>query len=294
MNQRSVLKADCMLLLVAVIWGGGFSASKFALSALEPVGVLFCRFFLASAAIALCFFPTLRKATRQETLFGCFLGLLMFFGELILLTALQYTTVAKQSFLASAYIIFTPAIAWLLFKNHPSRKDGVAACIVLFGVGLLSLEENFSVQSGDFFTLGYTVLFALQMVLIGRFAKDFSAVCLTFFQLLTAGLLSFCKVLAKDVPIRPGNFAGIGGILYLAFINTALALTLQNRALQHARVSHAAIILSLESVFGLLLSLLFFDAALDAKMLAGCAFIFCGLLIAKLELPGAGCEKFQH
>ena len=95
MKLNSVWKADCMLLLVAVIWGGGFSASKFALSALEPVGVLFCRFSMAAAAIACCFFSTLRKATRQEALFGCLLGLLMFFGELILLTALQYTTVAK-------------------------------------------------------------------------------------------------------------------------------------------------------------------------------------------------------
>lgn len=294
MKLNSVRKADCMLLLVAVIWGGGFSASKFALSALEPVGVLFYRFFLAAVAIALCFSPTLRKATRQEALFGCLLGLLMFFGELILLTALQYTTVAKQSFLASAHVIFTPAISWLLFKNRPRRKDGIAAGVVLLGVGLLSLEENFSIQSGDFFTLGYTVLFALQMVLIERFAKDFSAVCLTFFQLLTAGFLSFCTVQLTAVPIRAENPAGVGGILYLAFINTALALTLQNRALQHARASHAALLLSLESVFGLLLSLLFFDAALNAKMLAGCAFIFCGLLIAKLDFPCTARGDVHH
>ena len=294
MKLNSVWKADCMLLLVAVIWGGGFSASKFALSALEPVGVLFCRFSMAAAAIACCFFSTLRKATRQEALFGCLLGLLMFFGELILLTALQYTTVAKQSFLASAYVIFTPAVSWLLFKNRPQRKDAVAAGVVLLGVGLLSLEENFSVQSGDFFTLGYTVLFALQMVLIERFAKGFSALRLTFFQLLTAGFLSFCTALVTDVSIRPGNLAGVGGILYLAFINTALALTLQNHALQYTKANHAALILSLESVFGLFLSLLFFDTALDAKMLAGCAFIFCGLLIAKLEFPGPAYGKAQH
>jgi drug/metabolite transporter (DMT)-like permease len=74
-----------------------------------------------------------------------------------------------------------------------------------------------------------------------------------------------------------------GGLLYLAVFSTTIAMSLQNIGQSMAPSSHAAILLSLESVFGALASWLLLGERLTGMMIVGFAIIFAALVVNSLK-----------
>ena len=72
----------------------------------------------------------------------------------------------------------------------------------------------------------------------------------------------------------------MGALAYLSLINTAAALCIQNHAQKRTTASRAALLLSLESVFGLGFSILFYHDNVTVPMLIGCALIGTALVIS--------------
>lgn len=201
-------------------------------------------------------------------------------GLFIQLFGLQYTTPAKQSFLVASYVIFTPFIAWGIIKTKPVRKDTIAAMIALVGIALISLNTALNIQLGDPITLIFAAIFSLQIVLIGKYAKDVDIIALTFYQFTSAGVLSLLAVGITGVSILCSNQA-LGGMLYLVFINTTLAACLQNTAQRYTKESHAALLLSFESVFGFLFSVMIYHERITLQTMSGCGLIFAAILLSK-------------
>jgi len=283
MKISKALWADFLLLLAAAIWGGGFVAGKIALEGMSPLAVLLYRFFMSVVVMGILFFPKIRHSTREEMKYGCLLGTMPFTALTIQLAALQYTTSAKQSFIAAAYVVFTPILSWLLFKARPAAREMLAALITLLGVGFISLSGGLNIQIGDPISLGFTVVFALQIIVIGRYTKGLSPVNLAFFQLLAALLLSASAVLLMRVPLGVGDPSFWGAVFYLGPINTAFAMVLQNTAQKHTKENHAALLMSLESVFGFIFSVLIFHDPVNLRMLFGCGLIMAGVILSKLK-----------
>ncbi len=281
-RKHRSLVADSILLLVAIIWGGGFVAGKLALEGLVPASILMWRFCGSAVLLGLIFRRRIAFASRRVWRCGALLGLLQFFGLLVQLFALQYTTSAKQSFLAASYVCFTPLTAWLVAKVKPLARDLLAAVIALIGVGLISLNATLQIEPGDPMTLVFALIFSLQIVLTTKYAQEIDPIVLAFFQFCCAGFLSVVVVLTTGSAVIPSGTHSLLGLIYLVLINTALALTLQNLAQRHAKASHAALILSLESVFGLLFSVLIVHEALSHQVLFGCALVLFALTISKL------------
>lgn len=283
MERKSALWADLMLLVAAAIWGGGFVAGKMALGGMSPLAVLLYRFLLSVLVMGLLFFSKIRRATRDEIKFGFLLGAMSFSGLAIQLVALQYTTSAKQSFIAAAYVVFTPLLSWMLFKARPAAREMLAALITLLGVGLISLSGGLNIQVGDPISLGFTVVFALQIIIIGRYTKGLSPINLSFFQMLAALVLSAAAALLLKVPLVVEEPSFWGAVFYLGPINTAFAMVLQNTAQKYTKENHAALLMSLESVFGFIFSVLIFHDPVNLRILLGCGLIMTGVLLSKLR-----------
>ena len=72
--RLKMVAADLALLLVAVIWGGGFIASKEALSSLSAFGVMSSRFLLSAAVMFLLFHKKILRGTGREIRYGVVIG----------------------------------------------------------------------------------------------------------------------------------------------------------------------------------------------------------------------------
>ena len=278
--QVSSKKADAILLSVAVIWGWGFIAGKIALETASPQWILFFRFSIAAICILALFFKQIKNADKACVRWGILIGLLQFAALFVQLFALQYTTTAKQSFLAATYVLFTPFAARILYRKKILPKNYIASLLALAGIAFLSLRGSAEIQIGDFITLGFALLFSAQIVIVGNLPEKCETIPITFYQTLASAVFAGIAAFCKGIPNELFSIHSWTGIVYLGVINTAVALGLQNFAQKYTSESHAALLLSLESVFGLLFSILYYGDILTLRMAIGCALIFAALLVS--------------
>lgn len=282
-ENRRMLAADAALLLVAAIWGGGFVAAKVALAAMTPFGVMASRFLLSSAIMFVLFHKTiLHHCHKKDILFGIVVGIIQFLAFIFQLNGLTLTTVEKQSFLITSYVIFVPFLSWIATRQHIHRRDILCAVIAVIGLGLLCLKpENLTFALGDTLSVIAALFFGIQIVYVGNFVSGANMINMSFFQLLTLGILGF--PFSGFSGMAGADMAAVYGILYLACFNTALAFSLQNIAQQYTTDAHASLMVSFESVFGFLFAVCFYGSAITGQEIIGCICMLAAIFLSNIK-----------
>lgn len=281
--KKKSLYADLSLLLVAIIWGSSFVVIKNALDYINPVYILVLRFALSSVLMAFVFWKRFREINKEDIKAGAIIGFFLFLAFLTQTIGLKYTTVSKQAFITASYVVIVPFFYWGITKKKPDIYEFMAAILCLIGVGLLSLEESFSINLGDGLTMVCAVFFALHIISIEYFAKDHDPIILTIVQFAVAAILSFIVVLIFNIKL--GSFGKEVGfsILYVAVVSTLIAFGIQNVAQKYTSSTHTAIILSMESVFGSIFSVLLLGDKFTVKLFLGCLIVLISILTAETK-----------
>lgn len=281
--QKRALAADSALLLVAVIWGGGFVASKIALNSVTPFYLLGIRVLGAGLILSVILWKKIRHADRQTIKVGLALGMFLLIGQGMQIFALQYTTPGKQAFLVASYTLFIPFISWVILKRRPQLASILAGIIMLIGIAFLSLNENLTIGFGDGLSILSAIFFAVHMVLISRIVRQYDPLQISVFQLLSAGSIGLMLGIVFEPPlIEISSESGLA-LGYLLFINTAIASSVQNFAQKFTTATRSSIIVSLESVFGLFFSILILNEQFTNKMIFGIMLIVVAVVISKME-----------
>ena len=274
---------DLSLLLVAIVWGGGFVVTKNALAVITPLYFLAIRFMIAGVIMAIIFFPKLRKASWQDLKNSCIVGVFLSLGFITQTFGAHLTTPAKSSFITGLNVVLVPFIMIIFTKKFPNKKAVIMAIVAFLGLSLISVNDQLSIGAGDFLTFLCAIFYAFHIVSIGHFANKTDAIVLATIQVLFAGVA--CSLLA--IPFEPVPvISGIGiwsGLLYSALLSTLAAFLIQNLAQRNTPSTHAAIILCLESVFGALASVLFWHELMTTKMIIGCLMIFAAIIVNEVD-----------
>jgi len=212
---------------------------------------------------------------------GTVAGLLLFGGISCQQVGLQYTTAGKAGFITGLYIFFVPLIG-LFLGQRTGSGTWLGATIALFGLYLLSIQEDFSIAEGDLLQLICAVFFAAHVLVIGYLAKRMDTLKLALVQYLVCGFISLFIAIAIEMISWDMIVATTIPLLYAGIMSTGIAYTLQVVAQQHAHSSHAAIILSLEGAFAVLGGWLLLDEHLPARGLLGCALMLTGMFLSQL------------
>ena len=286
MTKREIL-ADSLLLLTALIWGCAFAVVKNALDSFPPGAIIAMRYLIAAAITGILFRRHLKELTRGDVARGALVGLLLFGAYIVQTTGLQYTTAGKNAFLTTVYVLLVPFGCALLFHQKLQKSNLIAAVMMLVGIGLLSLDgQGGGLNPGDILTLICGFLFAGHIIAVEQCQKKTNTYALIVLQFafcaLYAGLSN--RIFERCMPLAftPGS---IGGLLYIAVFSTTIGMSLQNIGQSMAPASHAVILLSLESVFGVLFSCLLLGEKVTLQMGVGFAIIFAALLVSELA-PG--------
>ncbi len=270
------------LVTVTIIWGGGFVASDMALESLRPFQIMAIRFLMASALMGAASIRELKGINFKELQAGILMGTALFVGFAFQIVGLQYTTPSKNAFLTALNVVMVPFISFILLRKKISRKSIAGAAMAIVGVGLLSLEKNMSLSMGDALTLVCAVGFAFQIFFTSEFVKKYRAVVLNFIQMLTAVLLSAaCLFLFGETNfhVTPQGWLSV---LYLGVVSTALCYLLQTASQKYVDETKSAIILSMESVFGTLFSILILHEQVTLRMVCGCIIILAAVIVSNL------------
>lgn len=280
------------LLLVAIIWGGGFPFSQMALdSGLTPFGVMLGRFTIATLLFGLLFGRSILRNFQPGQLKGCLvIGILLFSAFLTQIIGLQLSSPSNNAFITASNVIMVPFLWWLFAKQRPPKIMFPASFLSLVGVSILSVNftGGLSVAIGDVFTLLSAFLFASQIVATGLLARTIDPRVLVFTQFLVAGLLSLAAFLVFD-----GNFSVFGqaksllSVSYLGILSTGLCFLLQTIAQKHVHSAKAAILLSTEALFGALFSVLAGYDELSPQMVLGGGIVMCSVLLPEIYMQHA-------
>ena len=110
------------LILVTVIWGGGFVASDMALGSMKPFQIMMVRFLLASVLMGMISMGQHKKEGKLENRAGAIkagilMGIALFAGFALQIIGLQYTTPSKNAFLTALNVVIVPFIAFVILKK---------------------------------------------------------------------------------------------------------------------------------------------------------------------------------
>ena len=296
--------ADGLLLAAAIIWGSAFAVVKNTLDSVPPSMMIALRFGIAALISGVILRKHLRGLTRGQVLMGLLVGVLTGLAYIVQTIGLQDTTAGKNAFLTTIYVLLVPFGSAVLFHEKLGARRYVAAVLMLLGIGMnghlglnepgiLSLDgESGGLNRGDVLTLVCGVLYAAQIISVGRCNERMDTYALIVLEFAFAALTGLCWSLATErgMPIQ-WNMQSIGGILYVAVFSTMLASSCQNIAQKLAPTSHAALLMSLESVFGALSGVIFLGEKLTIRMGLGFLVIFAAVVLSETT---ASSKKFTE
>ena len=278
------LMADGVLLLTALIWGSAFAIVKNSLDAFAPAMLITLRYVIATPLAALAFRKHLRGLTRADVLRGALVGVILGAAYIAQTVGLAYTTAGKNAFLTAVYVLIVPFISLLCFMQKLRSANFIAAGLMVLGIGALSLDgEGGGLNAGDVLTLLCSVLFAAHIVAVERCQKKTDAYALIVLQFAFCAVtsLAYSLVFERGTPMQFSRGSVIG-LLYLSVLSTTVGMSLQNIGQSMAPASHASILLSLESVFGVIFSCIILGETVTGKMLLGFVMIFAAVLVSEM------------
>ena len=130
MKKSTEFKADLALFVIAVVWGVTFLPMAQTLKTNGVFTLLFWRFLIAAALMALISLKFTRKIDRNSLRFGAFLGALLFAAFTLQTFALKYAPSSTVAFITGLNAVFTPFIALAFF--------GLKVVVYAFIGGVLS------------------------------------------------------------------------------------------------------------------------------------------------------------
>ena len=278
MDRRRESAARSAMVAATLLWGATFVASRDLLRVVGPVELVCARFVVAAAA-----FAALGLARRLLGRGGALSGLLGAGGFLFQAVGLTSTRAGSSAFLTCVGTVLAALFAWPLLGQRPSAALLQGLVLALAGSFLMSERPGLALGAGEAWTLLGAVAYALQVVVVARWAPGADPVSFTAVQTMTVALtlLPFAgrapaQILALDAP-------GLLRFAYLALAGSVAAPLLQVAAQRVLPAGRIALLFALEPVFALLFALTLGGERFAPGWWLGALLILSGVL--RVEWP---------
>ncbi len=276
-KERAIIE----LIFAGIIWGFGFIATKYALSSFSIYELLCYRYFLAFTAGELIYFLFLRKKSapynyKKELKLTLPAGVFMAAFIIPQTIGLVHTTATKSGFLTALYIIVVPLIGQWFFKEKIPLKIYFSAFLALVGAGLLmNIQKENTINTGDLWTLLCAFVASFHIIYVGHVARK-SADTFRFnnYQSLWCLLCLLPFLFAQEkINYNPGLLYPWLGVLFMAFISSLIAFTIQIRSQTVLSNTTASMLFLLESPFAFLFGYLLLGETLNFIQIIGAIII---------------------
>ncbi len=290
----------CILLLVSVIWGGGFLAQKMGMDHVGPFAftvyrnVLASGFLLAVIAVRRQFFGVRGAFSKASVVGGIWCGVTLWIAMMSQQIGIIGTSPGTCAFLTANYALIVPILG-LFIGRAPRPYVWAGVALALGGTFLICVKGGeFLLGRGEAMTLLCAYLFAVQMLVVDRCVSRpgvdvIGLSCVQFAVCIVMGLpfmaLPSERALLSFSDVR----AAAGAIAFAGLLSSGVAYTLQNVGQKLVQPAIAGILLSLESVFGVLFGWLAWrlgwladPEVMSARRLVGYALVFAAVVLVQI------------
>lgn len=289
--KHSGFGAELLLVLTAIVWGFAFVAQKAGMEDIGPMAFNGIRFIIGSVSL----FPLIwfynkkdnyqnQKISKNRELWkaGLISGLVLFVAASMQQIGIVYTTAGNAGFITSMYVILVPVFG-LVFKQKVNIHTWVGAVVALTGLYFLSVSAGLVLVIGDILVFGSAFFWAAQVLLASYYAPKVNVIKLAAIQFGLTGILSLVISFFTETYGFENIYAAAIPLLYGGLMSVGLAFTLQLIAQQKANPTHAAIILSTESVFAAIGGWLILNEELTSIETMGAALMLAGVIFSQLK-----------
>lgn len=285
-----------LAVLVAVIWGVAFVATRIGLDSFSPPQLTALRFLIA--ALPAAFLPRPRLPWPA---FGL-IGLTLFAGQFLF----QFFAIAGglgpglASVLVQTQAFFTVLFAALALGERPTGRQTLGMAVALGGVLLIGLTVGQGLTAvGLGLGLGSAVSWGIGNVLLKR-VGPVDVLGLMVWLSLVPPLPALALSLALDGPaalrgaLPASAWPGLAAVLYLGLVATALAYAAWGTLLRRYPAATVAPFALLVPVVGALSSAALFGERFGPLRLAGMACVLAGVALTALDGPRRQAVESGH
>ena len=278
--------APWALLAVAAMWGISFVWMKDILDQQEVYSFLTSRFIVAAAAMIALRPSVLKRFTKELVMKGLMIGMALGSGYIFQTLGLDRTTPAITGFITGLYVVFTPLLASIFLKERLTKAMWGYVFLAVLGLGILSVE-GWSVGLGEIFVLISAVLFAIHIILLGSWSKNFDAYALTVMQLIGCALLASIPASFNGFVAPPDTHVW-AVIIFTALFATAIAFVIQTWSQARISTTKVAVILTMEVVFAALFSFMYGMEPFTLRLALGGTLVLIAMLaIVQPRVPSS-------
>ena len=272
------------LLSATLIWGSSFVILKNTLDSVPTLWILALRFCGAAAFMLLICWKKLKLIDKSYIKGGAIMGLILSCSYIVQTYGLVYTTPGKNAFLTATYCVMVPFMAWWFRKKRPDRYNISAAFICIAGMGFVTLGKDLSVNIGDLLTICCGVGYALHIITTDKYVEGHDPMLVTTLQFVFGSIITLSAALISGPFPQHVPASAWWSIAYMSIMCSAVALLLQTVGQKYTPPAAASVIMTLESVFGTVISVIFYHESLTAEIIIGFALIFVSIIISETKL----------
>jgi len=278
------LRADLLLILVAIFWGIGFVFMRHA-AGHGTIFLLNGSRFILGGLLLLPFTDLKGAINRTNIVYICLAGFALFCASFLQQSGLVSTTAGNAGFITSLYVVIVPIMSWFLWHEQPSSLiiTGLAVLLAVTGGFLLSTAGSFQVRIGDILIFVASFFWAMHVIVVGRGQSKIKPLPFALGQFLLCGMLNLVTGALVERPTGADILFILPAILFTGVFTVALGFTFQIIAQKHTTPNDAALILCLESVFAAFFGWMFLHERLLPVQLAGCILILTAVGLVQIK-----------
>ena len=265
---------------VTAVWGSTFFMTKDVVELISVPDYLGVRFAIAAVVMCVVFAGRVRALDAAARRHGLVLGVVYGLAQLLQTQGLATIDASVSGFVTGMYVVLTPILGLLMYRHRPPAATWWAVLLATLGLGFLSLQ-GYSMSLGVVLTLASSVLFALHIVLLGRWSRSSQTLGMSAVQMVA--IAGCCGLAALpggvELPPTPTSWAAV---LYLAIVAGGVALVLQTWAQAHMSAPRVAIVMTTEPVFATLFAIWFGGEHLTLRIVVGGTLVLAAMATVEL------------
>lgn len=290
--KNTKLKGNLMMLLTAFLWGLSFISQSKGVENLSPIAFNGIRSILGGIVLlpVIFFFRPKEKISKDLILGGVVCGVFLCIATTLQSIGMVETSPGKAGFITALYMIVVPIIGIFIGKK-PSKTVTIAVIVAVISLYLMCIKKGEQILKGDILVLICAFVFAGHILAIDYFSPKADGVKLSCIQFFVCGIINMIWAFLFDmdnISLKKVTDCWMA-IGYSGIFSCGVAYTLQMIGQKYTDPTSASILMSLESVFATLATVVLVafgwdltGGQMDTRQIIGCVLMFVAILLVQL------------
>lgn len=287
-----------LLLLTAFVWGLSFIAQSKGVEMISPVAFNGVRSVLGGVVLLPVIYildlikkrnnTPVQKTDKNLIVGGIVCGVFLCVATTLQSLGMVYTSPGKAGFITALYMIIVPIIGLFMGKKLRGSMI-VAVAVAVFGMYLMCIDADVSINKGDILIFICAFVFSGHILFIDYFSPKVDGVKLSALQFFVCGAINLIWMFLFEEPKFMPILRSWPSIAYAGIMSCGVAYTLQIVGQKYTDPTSASILMSLESVFATLSTVVLValgwnltGGQMHLKEIVGCVFMFLAILIVQM------------